>query len=155
MDLKRWLVRWVPALLIAIAFAAFPLVTPVQAALPPGNAVKDPAAILRNALPIEQSDLQRLQHRLESTSDDLRAKRWSALANTVKRSQSLLSTRADAIVASLPDAKQAEGQSLITTLQAQVETLVASSESSDPRPLPGRSTRSPEHHRGAGGPAGG
>ena len=131
MDLKRWLDRWVPALLIAIAFAAFPLVPPAQAALPPGNAVKDPAAILRNALPIDQSDLQTLQHRLESTSDDLRAKRWSALVNTVNRSQALLKTRADSIVASLPEAKQAEVKALMAALQSQMETLVESSESSD------------------------
>ena len=50
------------------------------AALPQGNAVTDPAALLRNALPIKAPDLQELQHRLEATSDDLRAKRWPALA---------------------------------------------------------------------------
>ena len=37
----------------------------VLAALPPGNAVTDPAAILRDSLPIEQNDLQEMQHRLE------------------------------------------------------------------------------------------
>ena len=34
----------------------------VSAALPPGNAVTDPAAILRDSLPIEQNDLQEMQH---------------------------------------------------------------------------------------------
>ena len=51
------------------------------AALPQGNAVTYPAALLRNALPIQAPDLQDLQHRLEATSDDLRAKRWPALAS--------------------------------------------------------------------------
>ena len=64
-------------LLLAIGLLAAPLQT--WAALPPGNAVTDPAAILRDALPIDQSDLQELQHRLESTSDDLRAKRFQIL----------------------------------------------------------------------------
>ena len=45
---------------------------PVLAALPPGNALKDPYAILRNALPIEQKDLRELQHQLEDTSNLVR-----------------------------------------------------------------------------------
>ena len=41
--------------------------TQVLADLPTGNAVKDPSAILRNALPIRQVELQELQHKLEET----------------------------------------------------------------------------------------
>ena len=37
-----------------------------EAALPQGNAVTDPAAILRNALPVNAPDLQELQHRLQA-----------------------------------------------------------------------------------------
>jgi peptidylprolyl isomerase len=106
-------------------------VAPAQAALPPGNAVKDPSAILRNALPIQQKDLQDLQHRLESTSEDLRAKRWSALVNTVRRSQTLLSSRSNAILASLPAAQQPRGAELLDQLSDQMQVLVESSESSD------------------------
>ena len=69
--LPSWLSGWVSPLL---ADAARPLLAglllagllltglgapPAWAALPPGNAVTDPAAILRNALPIESVDLQR------------------------------------------------------------------------------------------------
>ena len=79
MDLKRWLLT----LLVVVGLSGPLVVAPAEAALPPGNAVKDPSAILRNALPIQDGDLQDLQHRLESTSDDLRAKRWTALAATV------------------------------------------------------------------------
>ena len=35
---------------------------PVWAALPQGNAVQDPAAILRDSLPMNQEDLRDLQH---------------------------------------------------------------------------------------------
>ena len=101
------------------------------AALPPGNAVTDPAAILRDALPIQASDLQELQHRLESTSDDLRAKRWTALTSTVRRSQTLLSTRRAAILASLPEADQAKGEGLLDQLETQLQTLGASTESAN------------------------
>jgi len=131
MDLKRWLHGWAVALLLVIGLLCPPQVAPADAALPPGNAVKDPTAILRNALPIQQKDLQELQHRLESTSEDLRAKRWSALVNTVRRSQTLLSSRSEAILASLPTAQQPQGAELLDQLSAQMQVLVASSESSD------------------------
>ena len=67
------------------------LTSPVKvlADLPNGNAVKDPNAILRNALPIEQKELQELQHKLEETSDLVRGGRWPALSKTVTKCQSL------------------------------------------------------------------
>ena len=62
----------------------------VLADLPTGNAVKDPYAILRNALPIKQIELQEIQHKLEETSDLVRGGRWPALTKTVTKCQSLL-----------------------------------------------------------------
>tara|TARA_Y100001970_G_scaffold294335_1_gene450913 strand:- start:9657 stop:10748 length:1092 start_codon:yes stop_codon:yes gene_type:complete len=62
----------------------------VLADLPTGNAVKDPNAILRNALPIKQKELQELQHKLEDTSDLVRGGRWPALSKTVTKCQSLV-----------------------------------------------------------------
>ena len=64
--------------------------TQVLADLPTGNAVKDPNAILRNALPIKQVELQEIQHKLEETSDLVRGGRWPALSKTVTKCQSLL-----------------------------------------------------------------
>ena len=88
------------ALLVALITSFGLLVaTPAHAGLPQGNAVKDPAAILRDALPFEQEDLRELQHRLEGTSDDLRAKRWSALGRSLSKAQGLLTTRRSSIVA--------------------------------------------------------
>ena len=57
--------------IISIAILPVFLLKPIQvlADLPTGNAVKDPSAILRNALPIKQVELQELQHKLEETSD--------------------------------------------------------------------------------------
>ena len=101
---------------------------PSWAALPQGNAVKDPSAILRNALPIEAPDLQDLQRRLESTSDDLRAKRWSALASTTKRSQSLLSSRQGAMLAAVPEASKAEAETLLDQLTPQLDALAEASQ---------------------------
>ena len=53
-------------ILSIVIFQVF-LFKPIQvlADLPTGNAVKDPNAILRNALPIKQVELQEIQHKLE------------------------------------------------------------------------------------------
>ena len=78
-------------ILLIIIFQVF-LFKPIQvlADLPTGNAVKDPNAILRNALPIKQVELQELQHKLEETSALVRGGRWPALTKTVTKCQSLL-----------------------------------------------------------------
>ena len=61
-------------LILSIAILQVFLFKPTQvlADLPTGNAVKDPNAILRNALPIKQVELQEIQHKLEETSDLIR-----------------------------------------------------------------------------------
>ena len=127
MDLKRWLL----ALLVVLGLSCPIGALPANAALPPGNAVKDPTAILRNALPIDQPELQELQHRLESTSDDLRAKRWSALTATVRRSQTLLSSKRETILKSLPSGDQAQGSALLDQLDTQLQQVAAATEVND------------------------
>lgn len=117
------------ALLVALITSFGLLVaTPAYAGLPQGNAVKDPAAILRDALPFEQEDLRDLQHRLEATSDDLRAKRWSALSRSISKTQGLLSTRESSILASMPANATTTAEGLleavgegITAMQVEVD----------------------------------
>ncbi|WP_048016717.1 peptidylprolyl isomerase [Synechococcus sp. GFB01] len=104
------------------------LPTPVQAALPQGNAVKDPSAILRNALPVEAPDLQDLQHRLEATSDDLRAKRWAALVNTVRRSQARLGTRHNAILEQFGSSDRPQAETLLDQLAEHLQALATAAE---------------------------
>ena len=102
------------ALLISlISFALFSIAAPAWAGLPQGNAVKDPAAILRDALPFEQDDIRELQHRLELTSDDLRAKRWPALGKSVSRSEALLEKRRSTILEAVPADRRDQAVSLL------------------------------------------
>jgi len=90
---------------------------PVWAGLPQGNAVQDPAAILRDALPMDQEDLRELQHRLEGTSDDLRAKRWSALGRSISRSEALLNTRRNNILEAVPNAEKSQAEQLLNIVK--------------------------------------
>jgi peptidylprolyl isomerase len=116
------------ALVMVIGLMSLILTSPALAALPQGNAVKDPAAILRNALPVDAPQLQNLQHRLEATSDDLRAKRWSSLASSVRRSQSLLASRRGEILSQFSAADEQRASSLLDQLQTQLQELAAAAE---------------------------
>ena len=127
------LARVLAGLLILTALIAGPGIA--LAALPQGNAVTDPAAILRDALPLEAPDLQDLQHRLEATSDDLRAKRWAALTSSVRRTQSLLGTRREAILRPFSDTARPEAETLLSNLEEQLRALAASAETQQRDPF--------------------
>ncbi|MGB5133985.1 MAG: peptidylprolyl isomerase [Prochlorococcaceae cyanobacterium] len=124
--LAPWLTRLLTGFsrgALALLLALLVLAPAARAALPEGNAVKDPAAILRNALPVNAPRLQDLQHRLEDTSDDLRAKRWTALANTVRRTQSLLSSNRNGILDDFQPADQERAAALLENLEVQFQEM--------------------------------
>jgi peptidylprolyl isomerase len=116
-----------PGLLVAL-LTLMPNAPAAWAYLPKGNAVTDPDALLRNALPIQPGKLQDLQHRLEDTSDDLRAKRWSALAATVRRTQSMLSADRETILNGFTPEQQAVAEAKLTGLGNHLQELAAAAE---------------------------
>jgi peptidylprolyl isomerase len=111
--------------LLAVMLAAVVLLTPSVSwgALPPGNAVTDPEAILRDALPLQQSDLRDLQHRLENTSDDLRARRWSSIKTSCDRTEKRLKLRGGAITDSFDTATRPQAETLLNQFGTQLEEL--------------------------------
>ncbi len=111
-------------LLILILFQVFLLKpTQVLADLPTGNAVKDPNAILRNALPIKQDEIQEIQHKLEDTSDLVRGGRWPALSKTVTKCQSLLKKYNGRIIEQLPIEKQKIAETTFLDLKNDFDNL--------------------------------
>jgi peptidylprolyl isomerase len=129
--LRRRLASMMLALILVLGTALLTAPPAALAELPQGNAVKDPEAILRNALPIKASQLQDLQHRLEATSDDLRAKRWKPLASSVTRSQSQLTGQLAAILASFPPEALPRAKALLDGLETQLQEVAAAAESRD------------------------
>ena len=109
------------------------LFKPIQvlADLPTGNAVKDPNAILRNALPIKQVELQEIQHKLEETSDLVRGGRWPALTKTVTKCQSLLKKYQGRILKDLPNDKKKIAEKTFLELKANFDSLQNHSKSKD------------------------
>ncbi len=129
---SRFLARAVRVLLQGLLVVALTLLPPnapaAWAYLPKGNAVTDPEALLRNALPIQQGNLQDLQHRLEDTSDDLRAKRWNALAATVRRCQSLLTGDRETILKAFPPEQRDEAEARLTSLGGHLQELATAAD---------------------------
>jgi peptidylprolyl isomerase len=113
-------------LLLLLAWAP-----PSWAALPRGNAITDPSALLRNALPVTPGDLQDLQHRLEATSVDLRAKRWNALGQVAQRSQSLLSAKRAAILDRFEPDLRSRVEALLDGASDQLQLLTEAASSQD------------------------
>jgi len=108
---------WVLMLVLTLLL---PLPQSGAIALPAGNPVTDARALLRDALPVEQQQLRNLQHTLEGSSTDVRAKRWTALTRRAKHLQTLLSKTGPAIAS---DAQQ-QGVDVEETLQHLGELLV-------------------------------
>ena len=120
-------------LIISIVILQFFLLKPIQvlADLPTGNAVKDPNAILRNALPIKQVELQEIQHKLEETSDLVRGGRWPALTKTVTKCQSLLKKYQSKIIQELPKDKKKIAEKTFLELKENFDSLQDYSKSKD------------------------
>ncbi len=97
--------------------------SPTFAALPTGNAIKDPYTILRNALPIEQKDLRDLQHKLEDTSELVRGSRWQSITQATSSSQFLLNRKKNQILNEIPKERKEKGEQILTSLKQNLENL--------------------------------
>ncbi len=115
------------AALAAIVLLAW---TPSADALPQGNAIKDPKALLRYALPIDNPTVRGLQGSIEDIAYQLRAvRRWGQAMGDVKKADVTLLSKKDKILASVPEAKLPQAETLISEIQAgttNLKTLVES-----------------------------
>ena len=110
--------------LITILFSlSSPWIEPAVASLPNGNRLKDPYAILRNSLPIDQKELRELQNKLEDTSEDLRGSRWSSISKATSRSQFLVNNKKNEILNSIPDENKERAIDLLSNLREELDEL--------------------------------
>ncbi len=94
-----------------------------RAILAQGDAITDPQAILRYALPIENDSVRKLQADLEDISNQLRGKRWSNIKRDLKDASFQLTVRRDQLLATVPETLQPQGEELLDKLTAGVEEL--------------------------------
>jgi peptidylprolyl isomerase len=100
--------------------------------LPAGNAITDPQALLRYALPIDNADVRNLQKSLEDISTQLRAnRRWGAVASDIKKAERILTSRQSELLASVVETRKTEADSLIAQLQTELTTMQAAVEAKD------------------------
>jgi peptidylprolyl isomerase len=91
--------------------------------LPAGDAITDPQAILRYALPFDNDTIRKVQADVEDIGNHLRSKRWSLIAKDIKSATGILASRSDKILATVPDAYKAEAETLLATMKNQVAEL--------------------------------
>lgn len=101
-----------------------PLGSESALALPQGNAITDPNAILRYSLPINNPEVRKLQGAIEDISQQLRAnRRWGAINGDLSRADRVLADQHDALIASVPESKQPQAESLLAAMKGDLELL--------------------------------
>jgi peptidylprolyl isomerase len=101
------------------------------AVLAQGNAITDPQAILRNALPIDNKTIRKAQGSIEDIANHLRGKRWNPIAKDVKDAFNQITNRSDDILATIPSDRQGLAQDLLSSLKIDLEALKASVDAQD------------------------
>jgi peptidylprolyl isomerase len=112
-------------LLLTLSICASLSVGLSSSLLPSGNAITDAKAILRYALPIDSPDLRKLQASLEDVSYQIRSKRWQKISSDIKQASSILSSRGEAILQTVPEARRAAGATTLEEIKADVALLEA------------------------------
>ncbi|WP_050765999.1 peptidylprolyl isomerase [Synechococcus sp. PCC 7335] len=115
----------------AQAIALNPVLAPVLAGLPPGNAITDGAALLRYALPIDNKEIRSIQGDLEEISEWLRSKRWGPMKKDVNKVERVLNRKRDAILASVPEDRQAQANQILDSLAGGLEPIREAIEAED------------------------
>lgn len=131
-SLKRWLRTGLLAIVLISLSLSLCAASGRPSSLPAGNAITDPKALLRYALPIDNPDVRKLQVSLEDIANNLRAnRRWGAIAADVKQANRILSTRQEQLLASVLDDRTPQAEALIAQLRGEVETLQTAVEAKD------------------------
>lgn len=96
-----------------------------------GNAITDPNAILRYALPIDNKEVRRLQDSLEDIANHIRAKRWSAIKKDVRAANLTLTLKEDKILAGVPADRQNQATALVNQVKSDLTDLDTAVEAKD------------------------
>ncbi len=101
-------------------------------ALPQGNAIKDPKALLRYSLPIDNPTIRKVQTSLEDIAYQLRAvRRWGPALSDVKSADLVILNKKDKILAAIPEARLPQAETLINQIQAGTTNLRSFAEAED------------------------
>lgn len=88
-----------------------------------GDAITDPEAILRYALPIDNKYIRQIQGDIEKIGKDLRTKRWALVTKRVKDTGFVLKLHQDDLIASVPEPLQTKAKELVTAITEDVSKI--------------------------------
>ncbi len=134
---KHWLgivvvLLWLGTLVISpVPAVALPTSPALFARLPQGNAVTDPKALLRLALPINNPTARELQSDLEQISFLVRGKQWSKIASNINKAKAIVRDRADELLSSIAPEQQDKAKALLADLTDSLERLQTAAETKD------------------------
>jgi peptidylprolyl isomerase len=111
------------AIAVLMGWSTPAMAHPLLAALPPGNPVKDPQALLRLALPIDNASVRDLQLSLEDIENEARSRRWTGVKGDISKAIATLSRHQEDILASVIPAKQTQSSELLTQVATDLQTL--------------------------------
>ncbi len=101
------------------------------AALPPGNAIKDPQVLLRRALPIDNEPIRQIQAYVDGTSEQLRGKRWAEISSSLSKALKVYSNSKPQLLSTVPESKQEEASALIGRIGEELTTVKALADQKD------------------------
>ncbi|WP_438357495.1 peptidylprolyl isomerase [Aphanothece sacrum] len=110
---------------------AFPVQPMLISVLAQGNAITDPYAILRYALPIDNEPIRKIQSAIEDISNYLRGKRWPPIVKDVKTASFLLTLRSDKILEDVPETNKPQAQTILEKLKTEVVQLQEAADKKD------------------------
>jgi peptidylprolyl isomerase len=93
------------------------------AGLAQGDAITDPKAILRYALPIDNESVRKMQGSLEDLSRQLRVKMWGKINKDIKDANFQLTVKRDRILAGVPENLQTRAEALLDQLTTGVAEM--------------------------------
>ncbi|MDJ0845044.1 peptidylprolyl isomerase [Crocosphaera sp.] len=96
-----------------------------------GNAITDPEAILRYALPIDNDSIRKVQDAIEDISNHLRGKRWPPIAKDVKTASFVLTLRSDQIIDGVPSGRQPQAETILEDIKTGISELQEAVENKD------------------------
>ncbi|AUC60341.1 Peptidyl-prolyl cis-trans isomerase [Cyanobacterium sp. HL-69] len=107
---------------MAIAFTPTKMQN-AHAFLAQGDAITDPEAILRYALPIDNKEIREVQSNIEKIERDLRSKRWKRVEKEVRNAAFALRLHGDDIAKDVPAGFSARSRELVDSIIEDVEAL--------------------------------
>ena len=96
-----------------------------------GNAITDPNAILRYALPIDNEPIRKVQGAIEDISNHLRGKRWPPIAKDVKTASFVLTIRSDKIIEGVKSDRQPQAERILENIKTGISELQESVKNKD------------------------